>query len=500
MQVQSINASIKPRFYILCAVSLFLSMIFIDETGVAVTLPHIQSSLHMSSVALQWVMNALFLPLAVLVLFAGKLSDNIGCRRTFYIGMWIFIIASMLCAIAPTATWEIIGRLLQGVGASLLLATYAVLLGLVFPGAERGKALGTCASLASVCLAAGPLLAGALAHYASWRWVFVLNLPLGLICLHSVARAIPQDVKYSTDHRFDAVGLFLFVVGFSALSYGLIQAAEIGWAAGLTIGLLLLSVVLLPIFYYWERKQVSPLLDFKLFSIKNFCIGNFILLLTQLVVLSITYWALWLQQGLGFSALQTGFALLPAGLPILIMARIGGIWLDKKGPAGPIGLGVLLVFLAMLWLTLTASHQSYAYAFWGFLAYGIGAPLVISPAIALVLGSVPVEQMGMAAGIQNTMRQLGAACCFAVVGVVITNLDKWHLQHRLTQLGYTKINPLQLSHLLHQQDARWSLAQHLQLSKMSQQVYTHAFSIGMGVAAVSAAAACLLAWFGLRKR
>lgn len=488
------SAMFSKQSLILFAMSIFLSMVFIDESGVAVTLPHIQRSLHMSNVSIQWVMNGLFLPLAVLVLFGGKVSDHIGYRKTFFWGMFIFICASVCCALAPNGVWEIVGRVGQGVGGSFSLATYAVLLGMVFPGNKRGMALGTCASIASIFLATGPLIGGALAHYLSWRWIFALNVPMGIVCLWAVAQAVSADKPALHDASFDGWGLLWFVLGFSALTYALMQAVVVGWLATLTIALLCVAVVLLPFFYWWEKRQSSPLLDFSLFKIKSFLVGNIVLFCTQVVVLSLTYWALWLQHGLGFSALKAGIGLLPAGLPILLMARLGGKWLDKRGPAGPIGLGSLIVLFGMLWLAYTAPKMQYVWSFWGFLAYGVGVPLIISPAIALVLGSVQPCHIGMAAGIQNTSRQLGAAICFSVVGVVITNINYHGLK---SALHLHNVSPELLNRLAHHASA---LSPHFLAPKMLQQIYTHAFSMGMCVTAIFAAASVSVAILGLKKQ
>jgi len=214
---------------------------------------------------------------------------------------------------------------------------------------------------------------------------------------------------------------------------------------------------LLFLFVKTELGNKNPLADLRLLKNKTFLAGNIILFATQVVVMTLTYWAIWLQEGLGYSPLVAGLGLLPAGLPILWMGRLGGIWLDRYGPRLPIGLGSLIVFIGVLWLALTAPFQSYYLAFWGFLAYGVGAPLIISPAIGMVLGSVAPGARGMAAGMLNTMRQLGATLCFAIVGVVIT-----------------------------------SYAKH--------STYTAAFSYGMGVTAFFALISLGFAWFFLKKQ
>lgn len=452
---------------IVLAISLFLCMVFIDEASVAITLPHIQHSFGLSFVGTQWVMNAMFLPLAVLVLFGGKLSDHIGHRKTFTIGMGIFFVASLVCTFSISGAVLIGGRVFQGVGTAFMLATYAVLLSTLFSVNERGLALGSCASYASIFLAVGPLLGGALAHYLNWRWVFALNIPLAPLILWLVYRCTDRDTA-STHHNqpFDFAGLVCFLVGFTALVYALMQAVVFGWDSDSIKSLLGVAIVLLVLFSLIELKAKAPLADLRLFKNHTFLSGNVILLCTQVVVMCLTYWAIWLQKSLGMSALIAGIGLLPAGVPILVAGKLGGKWLDLYGPRKPILLGSVIVLIGMVVLTVTATQNNYWWAFVGFLGYGIGAPLIISPAIATVLNSVPDNKKGMAAGMLNTMRQLGAALCFAIVGVVITNYV--HLHTAQTQLSVAHI-------------------------------YSQGFSYGMLVASVFAVVTLLFAFFGLKK-
>ena len=428
----------KNEKYIMIAVSLLLSMIFIDETGVGVMLPYIQHQFHTSQLEVQWIMNGFFLPLAVLVLFGGKLSDHFGHKKIYLIGMIVFILSSLICGLAPNSAILIIGRLTQGVGVSLLLSTYAVLLNIVFGDQKMGIALGTCAAFGSVFLATGPMIGGFFSSIISWRIVFLINVPLSILSILFVNKAIPFKLMSEkiTKDKFDIVGSFLFIFGFSALIYALMESINYGLISPQVLILLLVSIVIIGVFCVHQLKTAIPFIDLRLFKERNFFAGNMILLCTQVVVMSLTYWGIWLQLVLGYSAFFSGIALLPAGLPILLMARVSGKWADRNGMKYPISLGSLLIAMGMVWMYSTAHFNNYYFFLVTFLAYGFGAPLIISPAIAVVLSSVSKQKIGMASGVFNTSRQLGATLCFATVGVVISQIYTDYGIHKLGSYTY----------------------------------------------------------------
>jgi EmrB/QacA subfamily drug resistance transporter len=412
------------RVATIAAASAFLSLTFIDETGVAVTLPRLQAELGLSTLAGQWVMNSFFLALSVFVLVSGQLGDRLGHRRIFLVGLGVFLAASIGCAMAPGGTVLIIARTIQGLGASLMLATYALLIGRVFPPEEQGMALGTSASIASVFLAVGPLIGGFFTDTIGWQWIFWINLPIGLLTWLAVVRAIPADQPTSVKHRIDSLGFLTFTVGFGALILVLMQAVEWGWTSHLAIVCGTVALCGLVAFARVEHTAVPPLADLRLFAQRQFLGGNIVLLTAQVCVMAVNFWALWLQVALDFSPLIAGLLLLPAGIPILFVARFGGQWADRAGTYAPIRVGSVLVLASMTWMALTIEQQSYLFAMVGMVLYGVGAPLMISPAIKTVLFSVEMERGGMASGILNTMRQLGAALAFGVIGAIVNAVER----------------------------------------------------------------------------
>jgi len=413
-------ATNKAKLLLIIAMSACVAMIFLDESGVGVTLPSIQKDLGLSNLGMQWVMNAFLLLLSSFLLASGRLADSIGHRKVFIIGMIVFLVASFLCGVAQSQAWLITGRVLQGIGASLLAPTNMTLINMAFPAAERGKALGTVIGISSLFMAGGPLIGGFIAEFFSWRWIFLLNIPVAIISIYFTLLAIPADKALQQSFRFDIKGLIFFSVVLNALIIGLMEGTNFGWQNPIIISLLLIGTIGLVLFAYFELKISHPLIDLRCFSNKVFLTGNIILFCGQLSVISMIFWSIWLQQVIGFTPLMAGIALLPTTGPIIFFARIGGKWLDQYGPRLPIILGTGLIVLGTFWIALMAQQNSYLWIIFGLLCCGIGTPLIMPTAVTTILSTVAPAQHGMAAGTLNTMRQIGAAFGLAIIGATIS--------------------------------------------------------------------------------
>lgn len=413
----------KRYFLTTIAMSIFLAMTFIDEAGVGVTLIAMQDELRLSDFYVQWIMNSFFLVLTICVLPAGVLADRIGARNIFAIGMIIFLVASVLCAIAHSGWMLVSARGLQGLGVAMAMASYVLLVHRVFPRDEIGKALGTCAAVAAIFLILAPLIGGFFTHYLSWRWLFWINIPLSLVALVATHNAVPKDVNTNNHSaHFDYTGLVLFVIALIFISsIGSIDALPFDTGQAFSVAMVF-GIVIVGFFIAHHYFKRDAFVDFRLFKDSDFRGANIVLLLVQVAVFSITFWSIWLQKSLNMSPLQAGLCLLPAGLPIVVMARLGGIWFDKHGAKLPLSLGSGLMCISVAWLALTAEQNSYTLAFIGFLGYGISAPLIIAPAINHVLINTPEHKQGMGSGISNTLRQLGGVICFSLVAAVMNHV------------------------------------------------------------------------------
>lgn len=491
----------SPTTLTTIAMSIFLSMTFIDETGVAVTLPSIQAEFGISALALQWTLNAFFLTLAVFVLPAGHSADRLGARRVFDAGMAVFVVASLGCGFSASGELLIAARAVQGVGAAMMLATYALLIARVFPPERQGAALGTSAAYGAFFLAIGPFLGGFIAEQLSWRWIFHLNAPLGLLVFLIVRRAVPGDTEPMRMPDIKPLSLASFIFGFGGLIVALMQAVEWGWRTPHTLGLFACAVLGLTLFLLLQRSSRFAMVDLSLFRHKAFSSANLILLTTQVCVMCVAFWALWSQVALGMSPQMAGLSLLPAGLPILVVARLGGIWADRAGPHAPIRLGVLLVASSAVLFAVTSAERSYLMAFAAMLLYGIGAPLVISPAIKAVLISAPDGKQGQASGILNTMRQLGAALAFGVIGAVLNFHDRLNTARvvgdypALVDGGVLDAQDV----LVKSPEALANLpaAARTVVETALSQGYADAFGIGMWGAVAFALVGCIAAYLGL---
>ena len=382
------------------------ALIFIDESGIAVTLPAIQNSFALTTNDMHWIINSYLLMLSVLLLLGGKLSDCYGQRFMFLLGLGGFIIASLICASAQNNAWLISGRIAQGVAASVLLPCISVLIKNHFPQEHFGKAFGLIIGFSNLFYALGPFIGGLVTQYLSWRWFFWLNLPIGLLC-YGFTHFSASEQAGSGSHFSDIKGLLSFVISISLLVFALMQSSVWTWYDPRVLLSLIAGFVVLAVFVLFELKNKRPLLDLRLFKIRNFSAGNLILLCLSICLTLIVFCALWLQKDLGFSPTKVGLALLPATLTFIFVPHFAGVWHDHSGAKPPLLLGCMLVLLSLVWMVCVIPLQNYLWFFAGLILFGFGIPLAIPNSIMTIMNSAPAEQAGAASGTFTTIRQLG---------------------------------------------------------------------------------------------
>ncbi|MCB0917722.1 MAG: MFS transporter [Actinobacteria bacterium] len=401
----------------MCAV---LACVLLDETIVAVALPEMASDLGATSGDIRWVISAYLLALASTVAAAGRLADVVGLRRAIVVGAVIFGAASVLAGAAPSSWWLILARVVQGLGAAMLLpASYAMITS-TNPPDRRGRALGYYSLAGSVALAVGPLAGGALVSLFNWRPIFFVNLPIVLFILIVTWKTAPRRGVSGSDRHIDVAGLLLLVVGLVSLVLAIMQAPAWGWLQPVTLLLAAAGVVLLVGFSVWQLRASSPLLELDLFAQPTFVMGNLMVFFTQFSKSAvIIFGAFYLQDVLGMTALEAGLALLPAVVLMPLLSVPSGNITDHLGPRRP-GLGALLVMtLALVWFTAIVNVDNYWLLVPGLVVWGASVPFLFVTAISAVMSAAPTAKGGQAGGINVTGQWLGAIFSVAILGSLV---------------------------------------------------------------------------------
>lgn len=419
--MQLLNTKNKNAMIII-SVAASIALIFLDQSSIGVILQQIQTDLEASDLGIRWIVNAYILTLSVLVLFGGQVTDFFGAKKIFIFGMSLFCVASFFCVISTTVWFLITARVIQGLGASLLIPSALVLINIGFSENERGKVLGTCVGIGSLFFASGPVFGGVVTQLLSWRWIFLLNIPLGLVSIVCASLITSQRLDKSNKLKeIDFAGLLIFIMSIFSVVVALMEGPYLGWKNKWIIILFVISFLGSILFYLVEIKNSNPLIHFELFKSKNFFAGNLILFNMQVCVVSIIYLVLWFEKVMKYSPLITGIAILPGFVPAIILSKWAGSWLDKRGSRAMLCIGTFLVSLGVMWISLIAYTHNYYLVFLGILSYGLGAAITIPNSATIIMASVEPWRKGMAAGILNTMRQLGGAIGLAVIGLVISN-------------------------------------------------------------------------------
>lgn len=487
------------KWWILLAMSSSLALVFIDQTALAVALPAIQRELNLTNSLTQWVINAYLLALSAIILLGGKIGDRLGHKRAFLFGVIVFVVSSVLCALAQSGAWLIIMRAIQGIGGAFMMPSTNALVTNAFPDKERGKAIGIYVALAAVFLALGPLLGGILTQVFGWRAVFWINFPIALISIFLATSSVPHWER-SEKLNIDWLGFFISVVFISGFVLSFMEGSNWGWTSLPLISLLLFSVLSLAAFIVWENKISNPLVELQLFKNITFSILFSVLLIIQAVGIVFVFWAIFLQNVLHYTPLRAGVLLLPAMVPVIFMAPIGGYLRDKYGAIIPMFSGALLIVLSIIWIGIFSPYQTYTILFPGLLGFGIGFPLMLSGMMVTVMNMVKVEQRGIASAIMNCARQFGISIGLAVLAGLLGSLNKWQLSSFLKQSAapFSSLQEYQIDGLLVQSDRAMQAVNHfsqhnLQLLKTAAATaYTRAFSITMFVAAFFALIALTL--------
>jgi EmrB/QacA subfamily drug resistance transporter len=421
VRVPAVFLGPRRKWWTLAAVSFGLFMIMLDNTVVNVALPSIQEDLGADLSELEWVVAGYALTFAALMLIGGKVADAYGRRLIFVIGIAVFTLASLACGLAESSEMLIGARVVQGAGAALMNPATLSIIAATFPPAQRGAAIGIWAGVSAIALAIGPLVGGLLTEHLGWNWIFFVNVPVGIAGIFASFLLIDES-KDETHERLDIPGLAASSVGLFALTYGLIEANAYGWTSPRIVAAFAVAAAGLVSFVLLERHQRAPMLPLELFKNRTYTGANTVILLVALAMFGVFFFvSLYMQNILGFSAVQTGAAFLPMTVLIILIAPIAGKTTDRIGSRALMTVGMLLVATQLLYF----SHLTVDSTFWnllpGLLVGGAGMALTMTPSAAAATRAVPVDKAGVGAAVLNSFRQVGGTMGIAIMGAIMAH-------------------------------------------------------------------------------
>ena len=408
------------KWWTLAAVAFGLFMIMLDNTIVNVALPSIQQDLNIGISELEWVFNGYALTFGVLMLTGGKLADMLGRRRIFVAGLIIFTLASLGCGLASSAGMLIGARVVQGVGSALMNPATLSIITATFPARQRGMAIGIWAGVSAMALAIGPLVGGLITQHWSWNWIFFINVPIGILAIVVARLVIDESRDMSAEQRLDLPGLLSSAIALFALTYGLIEANTYGWTSPRILALFAIAVIGFAAFVILEMRQRAPMLDLTLFKNGTFAGANTVMLLVGLAMFGVFFYnSLFLQNIIGWSAVQTGASFLPMTVLIILVAPLAGKYSDRVGSRWLMAGGMVLLSASLLSFSRLDETSNFWNLLPGLLIGGFGMALVMTPTTAAAMGSVPVDKAGVGSAVLNSGRQVGGALGIAVMGAII---------------------------------------------------------------------------------
>jgi EmrB/QacA subfamily drug resistance transporter len=395
------------------------SAAFLDGTIVNVALPAIRASVHGGLQTQEWVVDGYLLTLGALLLVGGSLGDVYGRRRIFALGVSGFGAASVACAFAPDAAFLIAARAVQGIAAALLVPSNLALIMDTFSERQRAAAIGSWTAWTGIATVAGPLLGGLLVQAASWRWVFVINVPLVLVTLW-LARSIPARER-DPSAAVDWLGGALGALGLAGPIFALIEQPSYGWSNPRVAGAMAAGCVLLLLFAWWENHCANPMLPFAVFRTRNFAVGNLAtFLLYGGLSLAFFFLVVFLQQVGGYEPIVAGLATLPVSILMFLLARRFGALAGRLGPRLFMGIGPIVAGGGLLLLVLVGRHPSYVTdVLPGVALLGLGLSMTVAPLTATVLSAAPSAHSGIASGVNNAISRVSGLIAIAAVGAVV---------------------------------------------------------------------------------
>jgi len=462
-------ATSRTRWIGLLFISLAISLVIIDGTIVNTIFPEIIRDLGLTSTEVQWVQESYVLVFASTLLIWGSLADRIGRRRLLLVGILIFVVASVWAGSTDSASSMILARVVQGFGGAMVLPTTLSLVNATFQGRERGIAFAVWGSTIGGMVAVGPVLGGWLATDFTWRWAFLINVPLGIVIMAGLIATVIESRAPGDKKPIDWVGTVLSVLLFGPLVFGLIEGRVYGWwltngvntfevgdfvwpDGGLSVipVALTTAVVFGVLFVWWENRRARAnkgvLLDLKLFRIESFRNGSIAALIISMGEFGLIFAIpLWLQNVIGMTPVGSGLVLLWLAGGAFVASGVGGALSGKLPPARAVQLGVALEIIGVVGFGVFASTETGWTSIAAFLfVYGVGVGLATAQLTGVIMVDVPMSETGQASGSQSTVRQVGSALGIAVIGTMLFTGTELSLTDRLDELSFDSTQQTQI--------------------------------------------------------
>jgi EmrB/QacA subfamily drug resistance transporter len=395
-------------------------MVVLDSVVVITALPRMQRDLNVSLSSLQWTLNAYGIAFAAGIITAAALGDRIGRRKVFTIGLGLFTLASVACALAPNLSWLIAARTVQGLGGAVVLPLSLTILTAAFPVERRGMIVGIYGGLAGLAVALGPIVGGAVTQGIDWHWIFWINVPIGVVAVVLGTRLLPES--YGAPERLDLVGVGLVTTGVVALVWALTRANDVGWASAEVVGSLAAGMVLLVAFGVWEALVPEPMVPLRLFAVRDFAIGNVTTFLMSGAVfaggLLVTEE---FQLARHYSPVGAGVRLLPFFATPMFVSPVAGALSDRIGRRPIIVTGLSLLTGGFVWVAWRGSlHTSWIELVIALLVAGVGISMALPTVPTAVLSAVAPNEMGKASGINYMAQRFGAVFAVAIGSTVFS--------------------------------------------------------------------------------
>jgi len=410
------------RWWALIAVSLANFMSYLDNNVTNVALPTIERSLHLSVSGLEWVVSSYLLVVAGLLLAGGRVADIYGRRRVFVIGLTIFTLSSLTAGLAGSGGVLIAARAVQGLGAALLMpTTLAIILATFTNARERTAAIGIWGAIGALALAAGPVIGGVISQHVHWGWIFLINVPVGVITLGLGLWSIAESRAESAVRRLDLPGLVTSAVALFALTYALIEGQERGWTSAVIAGCFALAAIALAAFLVIESGAEHPMVPLPMFRSPAFSGGTGTFMIWGFGILGIYFFtSLYLQQVLGFSPTKAGLAFVPMALCVAVFSAVSDRVSALLGHHRTVALGMVVMVIGLVLFARLGAGAGYASLTPGFVLFGAGAGVMNVPLTNAVMASAPADRAGIASALLNASREVAGLLGVTVIGAVIS--------------------------------------------------------------------------------